>query len=362
MFSALTDRIQPPGPAPLLLALGILSISCPLAAQQASSGSSVGTENKAREQQVSEVVSSVTSRGILTTQGSLIVEPSFSYTHSSSTVVAIEGFTVLPALIIGLINISQAERDILTYALTFRYGITSRLEVSLRAPYLDIDESIRERQALDGTPIDLISDTSGDGWGDLEMSINYQLNDGGYGLPYFIGNLRIKSDSGTSIFDLDRRTLVNDQGAIVGVIFDEQPTGSGFWAVQPGLTLLYPSDPAVVYGSISYLWNIKDDKGPEFGGTVNPGDIIGFSFGMGFAVNERTSFSLGYEHNIIDRTTVEVHSDVTDAEFDRFHAGSLLFGLTQQVTRKQTINLSLAVGVTEQSPDVQITLKAPLQF
>ncbi|GAB3105410.1 transporter [Aestuariicella hydrocarbonica] len=323
----------------------------------------VGTQDENREKKVNEVVSSIIdNRGVLTSKGTFIFEPSFTYTHSSATVVAIEGFTVLPALIIGLINISQAERDIFNYAITLRYGLTSRMEVSLKVPYIDIDESIRERQALDGTPVDIVSDTSGDGLGDVEMSVNYQLNDGLNGWPFFIANLRVKSDTGTSIFDLDRRQLVNDDGDVLGVIFDEQPTGSGFWAYQPGLTVLYPTDPAVIYGSISYLWNEKDDKGAEFGGEIKPGDIFGFSFGIGFSVNERTSFSLGYEHNVIDKTEVEFAPDLEDASFDRYHSGSLLLGISQQTRGRNLLNLSLAVGVTEQSPDVQLTFKMPFQF
>ena len=36
-------------------------------------------------------------------------------------------------------------------------------------------------------------------------------------------------------------------------------TGSGFWAVEGGLTMLYPSDPAVIFGSLSYLHNVSRD-------------------------------------------------------------------------------------------------------
>ncbi len=331
--------------------------------EEAQTTTSVAPNNQDRNQQVSEVVSStIESRGVLTSKGTFIIEPAFTYTHSSSTIVAIEGVTILPALLVGLINVSQAERDIFGYSLTARYGLTQRLEVSLKVPYIQIDESIRERQVFDGTPVDIISDTSGDGLGDIEMSMNYQINDGLDGMPFFIANLRVKSDTGTSIFDLDQRPIVTPDGAIIGIAFDEQPTGSGFWGIQPGLTVLYPTDPAVLYGSISYMWNQKDDKGTEYGGEIDPGDIIGFSFGMGFSINERTSFSIGYEHNIIDKTNVELAPDLEDAEFDTYHSGSLLFGISQQVFGGDAINLSVAVGVTEQSPDVQISIRAPFQF
>lgn len=339
---------------------GALVVAFPVHAQ-----SSVAVDKKpgsVRERNAAEIVTVFDDRGILTTPGRVIVEPSFGFTHTSSTVVAIEGYTVLPALIVGLINISQVERDIYNYSLAIRYGISSRLEVALKAPYIDISENIREREVLDGTPTDIIHDTDGNGLGDVEASINYQLNSAADGGPFYIANLRIKSDTGNSIFDIDKRDLLDDDGDVIGVVFSEQPTGSGFWSVQPGLTLIYPTDPAVLYGSVSYLWNIEDDKGEEYGMTIDPGDVIGISFGIGFSVNERTSFSLGYEHNIIDQTEVELQPELSDATFSTYHSGSLLLGISQILTDQSSVNVSLGVGVTEQSPDMQLTIKFPVVF
>ena len=203
------------------------------------------------------------------------------------------------------------------------------------------------------------NDASGSGLGDVEMSIGYQLNDGRDGYPYFVSNLRIKSDTGKSPFETSRRELKNEDGDVIGLVFDEKATGSGFWSVQPGITAMLPSDPAVLYGSLSYLWNIENDKGDDNGGRINPGDAIGFSFGIGFSVNEKTSFSLGYDHNIIFDTKVENSPDLNDSTFERFHSGSFLVGISQAVAQTTSVNLSLSVGVTEQSPDMQLTLRAP---
>ena len=320
------------------------------------------TEPENTGKRLNEIVTVFEDRGILTSKGIFVLEPSFSYAHSTSTVVAIEGYTVIPSLIVGLINVSQAQRDMFNASLSVRYGITSYLEVGIKIPYVQIDESIRERQALQGTPVDIINDASGSGLGDVEFSIGYQLNEGADGYPYFVSNLRIKSDTGESPFETSRRELTNKDGDVIGIVFDEKATGSGFWSVQPGFTAMYPSDPAVLYGSLSYLWNIEDDKGPENGGNIDPGDAIGFSFGIGFSVNERTSFSLGYDHNLILNTKVENTPDLNDATFDRIHSGSFLVGISQSVAQTTSVNLSLSVGVTEHAPDMQLTLRAPFSL
>src|SRR5690606_13500577 len=253
----------------------------------------VGQEQQAAaaEARSTEVVTVFEERSILGAGGKLTVEPSISYSHNSSTVVAVEGFTIIPALVVGLINVSQVQRDTLVGAIGVRYAFHNRLQLSLKVPYVQTKESIRERQAFDGSPVDIVNNSKGDGLGDIEGAIQYQFNAGSP--PYFTGSLRFKSHTGTSPFQIDRRILKDQNGKELGFVFAEQPTGSGFWAIQPALSMVYPSDPAVLYWNISYLCNVERDWGPKYGWTIDPGDAVGFSFGLGFAINERTSFSLG---------------------------------------------------------------------
>src|SRR5690606_16817730 len=68
-------------------------------------------------------------RSVLTPRGTLVIEPSLQYVHSSDTEVAVEGYTVIPTVLIGLINVSQVQRDTLSAVATLRYGLTRRFEV-----------------------------------------------------------------------------------------------------------------------------------------------------------------------------------------------------------------------------------------
>lgn len=314
------------------------------------------------QDKASEIASITTDRGIVTRPGRFVIEPAFSYANSNSTVVAIEGYTVVPALLVGLINVSEVQRDIFVGALTMKYGITSRLETTVRVPYLDIHEDLRERQAFQGTPVDTLTESSGEGLGDVEATIRYQFNDGLAGWPYILGTLRVKAPTGEGPYDVDRRVLEDSQGNPIGVAFAERPTGSGFWGVEPGLSFIYPSDPAVLFGNVSYTYTIEEDEGLENGGEIDPGNIVRFGFGMGFAFNERTSFSLGYDHSVIPKTEVEFNNDLNDATFDRIQVGSLSFGLSQKLTRDTSLSLSVSVGVTENAPTSELTLKLPIAF
>lgn len=346
---------------PLSMTLGLL----PTAAlcQQPAENTTVGSEaREAASNQATDVASITYDRGIVTSPGRITLEPSISYAHSNSTVVAVEGYTVIPALLIGLINISEVQRDIFTGALDMKYGFTSRFEAGVRVPYLSINEDLREREIFDGTPVDTIRESSGDGLGDVEVSARYQLNDGLDGWPYLIGSLRIKAPTGDGPFDVDQRVIYSSDGNPIGVELGERPTGSGFWSFEPGLSFIYPTDPAVLFGNLSYVWTREEDEGEQNGGTIDPGDVIRFGFGMGFAFNERTSFSLGYDHSIIGETDYEEDNSLFDTRFERVHVGSLTFGLSQRLTRDTSLSMAVSVGVTDNAPNAEITLRLPINL
>lgn len=331
-------------------------------AQAPSSGSSETTaaDAEAKKEQVTDIASITTDRGIVTRPGRLTIEPSISHAHSNATRVAIEGYTIIPALLVGLINISEIQRDIYVGAMTFKYGFTSRLETDIRIPWLSVHEDLRERQAFEGTPVDTLRESSGQGLGDVELSARYQLNDGLDGWPYVIGVFRVKTPTGEGPYDVDQRVVVDSEGNPIGIELEERPTGSGYWSFEPGLSFIYPSDPAVLFGNLSYVWTQEEDEGVENGGRIDPGDVIRFGFGMGFAFNERTSFSLSYDHSIVRKTSFETNSDLFGANFDRIQVGSLAFGLSQRLTASTTLNLTVSIGVTENAPNSELTLKLPI--
>ena len=307
---------------------------------------------------------------ILTPRRSFVVEPTFSYTNSSSTQVAIEGFTVIPAIVIGLINVSQVQRDTFTAAMNLRYGLTDRLEFGIKIPYVYREVSVRQREALKGTPVDSITNTSGSGLGDVEASINYQFRPSLAAPSYWVTNVQIKSDTGTDPFELQWLTMEQEgddetgggqpdgDGGITGKVLAEQPTGSGFWSVQPGVSYIFQADPVVLYGSLSYLWN-EERNIEAFGGVVDPGNAISAGFGVGVAFNSDMSFSLGYSHSTVKQTRFENDSIGLEPSFSRFQVGSLRLGFSRRLNPDTDFKLSLGIGLTDAAPDLQLGFSIP---
>lgn len=301
--------------------------------------------------------------GVLTPHGRFVLEPSLQYSYSSTNRVALVGYTIIPAIVIGVIDVREVKRNTFTGTLTGRYGVTNRFELEARIPYVYRADSTVGREVLDGAASDTVFDASGQGIGDVELSARLQFNDGGADSPYFIGGLRVKSRTGKDPFEVQTSSTI--QG-IRDALQTELPTGSGFYGLQPSLTVLYPSDPAVFFGSVSYLYSFgrnnvvrNTTSGPEALGSVKPGGVFGFNFGMGLALNERSSFSIGYDHSSVGKT---LQNGQPTPGAVQVQLGTLLMGYAYRLSPQRSFSLSLGAGLTRDTPDVTLTLRVPVMF
>jgi hypothetical protein len=291
-------------------------------------------------------------RGVLTPPKTLVLEPSLQYSHSSSNRVALLGFTVIPAITIGLIDVRSVRRDTFIAALAARYGVTNRFEVEARVPYVWREDATISRPFATPQATDATFEASGKNIGDIEVIGRYQLNFPGPNRPYYVAGLRLKTRTGKGPFEVE----TEQQNAAFLGLERQLPTGSGFYGLQPSLTVIYPSDPAVFFGNVNYLWNMKRTVGGGFG-TIDPGDSVGFTLGMGLALNENASFSIGYDHATVFRTRQD---GALIQNTTRVQIGSLLFGLSYRLTPRTNLNFTLGAGLTQEAPNVQLTLRLPM--
>ena len=307
--------------------------------------------------------------GVLTQRGTYVLEPSVQYGYSSSNRVALVGYTVIPAILIGLVDVREIKRNTFTTAMTGRTGINNRMEVEVKVPYVYRSDATVSRELFTGTAVERVFDTSGKGLGDIEVAGRYQLNNGGADKCYYIAGLRYKSRTGRDPFevvtDCDQR-CVGENVTGTGLPLD-LPTGSGFHSLQGTLTWLYPSDPAVFFGNLSYVHNFKRDNVTRLVrngvreplGELEPGYVLGFNFGMGLALNDKASLSLGYDHSTIARMK-QNGSPVAGSV--RTQLGTLLLGYSYRLSPKRTLNIAVGAGVTRDTPDVTLTLRVPMTF
>lgn len=297
--------------------------------------------------------------GVLTPKGRLVIEPEFQYSHASVNRLTFRGVEILSTLQIGVLAAEDIDRDTFTAAVTGRLGVTDRLELEMRVPYLYRDDTANFSVNEADEPFDIDRSQSGDGLGDIEIAAHYQLNSGRNGGPFFVGNLRYKSTTGDGPFDVAR-----DSNGVE----EELATGSGFHSIEPSLTMLLPSAPAVYFANLGYLFNLEDDVDETIGDTlikeVDPGDAVRMSLGMAYSINPRSSFTLGYKNDFIqetDTTFVNPDNGRTVTQSGRsLNVGSMLLGWSYQMSDDSVFNLGLEFGVTEDAPDTTLTLRTPI--
>jgi hypothetical protein len=369
------------GPAPQPASAAVAPVaSAPQGAQVAQAGAPAqqqaeGTQAPQRVGQAPEsdtrppeVAQIFDQPGVLTPKNKLVLEPALQYGYSANDRVALVGYTIIPAILIGLIDVRQVKTTTAVATLTGRYGVSRRMEVEAKLPYVYIHSDTVSREIFTGSAQDRVFNARGSGMGDVEVTGRYQLNRGGPDKPFYIAWLRYKSRTGQDLFDVTTdcvtRCVANTTGT--GLPLD-LPTGSGFNALQPGLTWLYPSDPVVFFGSFSYLHNFKRSNvsrrvlggQTEFLGDIKAGDIIGFNLGMGLALNEKAAISIGYDQSIVGKTKQDGR-EVAGAV--RTTLGTLLLGGTYRFSDRMSLNVALGVGVTRDTPDLTLTARVPINF
>lgn len=293
-------------------------------------------------------------QGVLTPRGRLVFDPSLEYNQSATDRLVFRGFELIPGIQVGLIEASKARRDTFVSTLGVRYGLTSRLEIEARVPFVHRYDRIEVAQQRDEGIVRSIS-LEGNDIGDIEFGARYQLNSQKGMNPIFIAGLRVKSDTGRGPFSIG----YDDFGVATGL-----STGSGFWGIQPSINMLLPSDPVVIFGSAGYLAHLPRNVDRTVGGAtvgrVDPGDAISGSLGFGFALNPRFSYSMGYRHSYIFATSTEIGGNVEQSR--PLQVGSLTFGMSYRLNPKSALNVAFEIGATQDAPDIGITVRAPWTF
>ena len=332
---------------------------------QAAAAQQPATVGESRPERVQQVAQIFEQPGVLTPAGQFSFETGIQYSYSSSNRVSLVGYTIIPAITIGLIDVREVRRNSTVANFTGRWGVTNRMELEAKVPYVYRSDDQLTRPLNIGAGRDDLFNSTGHGIGDVEATARYQFNETSVDKPVYVGHLRFKSRTGKDPFEVLTDTTQAPE-LITNRIETELPTGSGFYTIQPGLTVLYPTDPAVFFGGINYQFNLSRSgvtmnttQGPVYLGDVDAGDVFGFNFGMGLALNEKSSFSLGYDGASVAKTKINGQDAINTS---RIQLGTLLLGYSQRLTPSTSMALTVGVGVTRDTPDVTLGLRVPISF
>jgi hypothetical protein len=291
---------------------------------------------------------------VLTQRGRIVLDPSLDYTHTTANRLVFRGIELVPGVQLGAIDASDSDRSATVATLAARYGLTDRIELEARVPYMRRSDRINVVQQREGTVTrEILLEKSR--LADIEFTGRYQINRARPGRPVFVANLRVKTDTGSNPYDIPR-----DEYGIATAL----ATGSGFWGVEPSLSFLFPTDPVVIYGSVGYFAHLPRDINRVVGdvpiGRVDPGDSLAAGIGFGVALNERFSFSLGFKLNYIYATSTQLG---TTTQWSKpLQVGSFQFGGSYVLSPRTVLTAGFEMGATADAPDVRFVIRAPTRF
>jgi hypothetical protein len=304
---------------------------------------------------------------VVSRRGQLTGEVQFEYARSDRSRAVFRGIELIESILVGVFDINESRQDVMTASASLRFGLTKRLEVGVRLPYVyrsdtSIVTPIAGSTNNDGAAT-IDSSVKGNGIGDLELSARYQFRDGRNGSPFLIANVQGILPTGRNPFAIPRDTLGRPSAAA---------TGAGFYGITPSVTAILPSDPVVLFGTLGYTFNLGKAVDtripPVIISYVDPGDSIVVSAGIGIAFNQRATVNIGYAHNWAFGTKTRTRlieptpawPGDREATSRQLQIGRLLFGITYRVSDRASLNWSVEAGATEDATDVRTSLRIPL--
>lgn len=170
--------------------------------------------------------------------------------------------------IIGVDEVDFRVRE-LAIPFEYRFGLLKRVQgfIGASVGWANTEVSLGSFEAFENDG----------GFGDVNFGLTGQLLDATANCPYVIATVQATAPTGGDPFDL------------AAMLAPSSPAlGQGFWSVAANVLFIQPYDPVVLFYGVGMEHFFSEEyRGIEF----EPGSQWNYTFGVGFAVNERVTLS-----------------------------------------------------------------------
>lgn len=223
-----------------------------------------------------------------------------------------------------------------TFELT--YGVWDNLTFSASLPLIYKFDS---QSSLDTT-----------GLGDIAIGVRWQPVPLKRGLPTSTLFASLSTASGDSPYEINRQTDLS--------------TGKGYYSLSGGASVSKVADPVVLFASASYSMSAKASdlnqaQGSRVLTSVEPGDSIGFSMGLAYALNYDVSITSSFQQSYGFESLYSFSNGDNVYTADQVSA-SVNFSLGLRTNPKRIVNMNMGFGLTEDSSDVTLGFSMPIDF
>ncbi|AZC18695.1 TolA-like membrane protein [Pseudomonas sp. CMR5c] len=301
--------------------------------------------------------------------GKFSFETGLTYARYDTRQLTLNGFLALDSIFLGSINLDRIKSDTWTMDLTARYNLDNRWQFDINAPVIYRESTYSSAGANGGSGQSISEDTvtRNPTLGDVNVGVAYKFLDESESLPDAVVSLRVKAPTGKDPFGIK---FVKKEDNSNLAVPESLPTGNGVWAITPGISLVKTFDPAVLFGSLSYTYNMEDsfsdispnpaEKSP---GKVKLGDSFQIGAGVAFALNEKMSMAFSVSDQIQRKSKIKYkNQDWQSVQSSDANAAYFNVGMTIAATEHLTIVPNLSLGMTQDAPDFTFSLKFPYYF
>ncbi len=147
-------------------------------------------------------------------------------------------------------------------------------------------------------------------------------------------------------------------------------TGNGVWSATGGINVSKILDPVAIFGSLNLTLS-KPATGlnqARDGSTltrVAPGPTLGFGMGFAYALSYTVSTTMSVQEQVSARTKLRLLDGTgqpSDLSTEMQTAAVMNFGLGWRVSPQTTVNVSVGIGLTADSPNLSMSMNVPLHF
>ncbi|WP_085597550.1 MULTISPECIES: hypothetical protein [unclassified Pseudomonas] len=301
--------------------------------------------------------------------GKFSFETGLTYARYDTRQLTLNGFLALDSIFLGSINLDRIKSDTWTMDLTARYNLDNRWQFDINAPVIYRESTYSSAGANGGSGQSISEDTvtRSPTLGDVNVGVAYKFLDESESLPDAVVSLRVKAPTGKDPFGIK---FVKKEDNSNLAVPESLPTGNGVWAITPGISLVKTFDPAVLFGSLSYTYNMEDsfsdispnpvEKSP---GKVKLGDSFQVGAGVAFALNEKMSMAFSVSDQVQRKSKIKYkNQDWQSVQSSDANAAYFNVGMTIAATEHLTIVPNLSLGMTQDAPDFTFSLKFPYYF
>ncbi|MTW13036.1 transporter [Pseudoduganella eburnea] len=239
-----------------------------------------------------------------------------------------------------LFEIENVSSHVVTNTLSVDYGVLDNLTANVTLPVIG---KYAEARGSNNTSFSL---------GDMVLGARFQPWEARRDTANFTALTNLRLPTGRSPFKI-----------IAG---SGEATGSGVAALSVGMNVNRIVDPVALFGSVSLTASAPATGLNQVNGTrvlnrVAPGTQFGFGMGFAYALSYGISTTMSFQGAISQGSKLRF-ADGLNVKTASQTSAILNFGMGYRMSPKNTVNMSVGIGLTADSPNFSVGLNMPLAF